>query len=150
MPVRQETKQIEDSDGLVHEYLVIQKPADQGEVLKFEMLSIFGPMIKALKEALTIKDDQGKALEIFGEAISVLFEKNSPADIFNFLQKLVLGIRRDGAVITPINFNEFYTDNMMECYKACMFMLQVNYGNFFKGLKLPDNIGAILQPLKNQ
>lgn len=135
MACRQEKRTITDFNEQPHEYFVIQKPASEGEKLKFKLIAMLGPSIGKLKGLQLSKDNQDAAIEAFGESLSALFEKNDPDAVFAFLQNLVLGISRDGERITAINFDEIYTDNIIEFYKACALVLEVNFANFFKGLK---------------
>lgn len=137
MACRKEKRVLTDAEGKEHEYFVIQKPASEGEKLKFKLIAMLGPAIGNLK-SLNINNkeaDQSNAVEAFGNALSALFEKNSPDQVFTFLQNLVINISRDGERITPANFDTIYTDNTVEFYKACALVLEVNFANFFKGLK---------------
>ena len=141
MSARQEHKTITDNDGNEHKYFVIQKPAMQGEILKFELINLLGPSVGKIKDVT--KEEQG--LQVFGDIIKTIFETTDPDEVVNWLQKLVLNISRDKQRITIENFDEIYTDNMLEFYKACAFVLEVNFGNFFRGL----NLGATLTKMKN-
>lgn len=137
MTARQEHRTITDNNEVEHKYFVIQKPAMQGELLKFELVRMLGPAIGCLKEITTGgKVDKGKALEAFGSAIQSIFTTTDPDATIQWLQKLVINITRDEVRISTTNFDEIYTDNMMEFYKACVFVLEVNFANFFKGVKL--------------
>lgn len=140
MAPRQEKKIIEDQNGGSHEYYCIQKPAMQGEVLKFKIGKILGPCIKELKsvDIKALRQNEGLALEVFGNVLGDLFERNDPEELALFLQKLILGMTRDGERIDINNFDQIYTDNTAEMYKACFFMLSVNFGSFFAGLKLGE------------
>lgn len=142
MPVRKENRAIQDSEDKDHDYYVIQKPAMQGEVLKFELIKLLGPSVGKLRDITQGKKgiNQSKALEVFGDAIKGLFDSTNPKDLTLWLQSLVIGVTRDGDRITLQNFDEIYTDNMMEFYKACAFVLEVNFANFFKGLNLGDTL----------
>lgn len=145
MACRQERKTLKDVDGNEHEYFVIQKPAREGEILKFKLLAMLGPALSNLK-GLSIKDgapDTDQALSSFGGAISALFEKNEPEQVFDFLQALVLNISRDSERVTKESFDRIYTDNSLEFYAACAFVLEVNLGNFLKGLKFDGLLGKL-------
>lgn len=143
MACRQEKRTLLDADGIGHEYFVIQKPASQGEKLKFKLLAMLGPALGQLKGLKVEGQNQDTAIEAFGNAIAYLFEKNNPDQVFAFLQNLVIGISRDGERITESNFDTFYTDNTMEFYKACALVLEVNFSNFLKGLKFDNWLAKV-------
>jgi len=136
MACRQVNRTLLDASETSHEYYVIQKPASEGEKLKFKLIAMLGPALgelKGLKLDATAQDD---IMSSFGKAITALFEKNDPDTVFDFLQGLVIGSTRDGVRIDKTNFDEIYTDNSVEFYKAVALVLEVNFANFFKGLKL--------------
>ena len=147
MALRQEHKTLTDSEGNEHKYFVIQKPARQGELLKFNLIKILAPIIKTVKKLTTDKGkvDPEQALEAFGNAIQSLFTTSDPEVVLDFLQSLVINVTRDEIRISASNFDEMYNDNMMEFYAACLFVLEVNFGNFFKGF----NLGSTLNDVKN-
>lgn len=147
MACRELKRELTDADGNEHTYFVIQKPASQGEKLKFKLLAMLGPTVGQL-QGLAGKDaDPDAALSAFGNALSSLFEKNSPDEVFTFLQNLVIGISRDGVKINSTNFDEIYTDNSVEFYKACALVLECNFANFFKGLKFGEMLATIKAPV---
>ncbi len=140
MGPKQDTKEIADADGNVHKYFVIQKPAVEGEILKFKLVKLLGSSLAKLIPLKDLIDDKStaaetKKIEIFMDTIATLFDSNSPDEVFKFLQSLIFNITRDGQRLSADNFDIVYTNNTLEFYKACMFVLQVNYGDFLKGLK---------------
>ena len=145
MPCRQEKTEIADKDGASHSYFCIQKPAFDGELLKFEIIAMLGPSLKVLRTDV----DKSEAFTIFGNAISEVFKNSEPRKIMTFLRSLILGMTRDGERITEHNFDAFYTDNMIEFYKAVFFMLRVNFENFFHGANLPKLFTTIARNMEN-
>jgi hypothetical protein len=141
---REENRNIEDAHGVSHEYYVRQLPATQGEILKFKLLAMVGPALRNLKIEGDIEKNPDIAMSIFGEVLAALFDKNPPETVFKFLRSIVINAKRDGVVILDTNFDEIYTDNMQEFYKACMLVLEVNFANFFKGWKF----GGLLERAK--
>lgn len=136
MACREEKRTLYDADDAPHEYYVIQRPATEGEKLKFKLVAMLGPSLSQLKGLKMDAKNTDTAMEAFGNALGALFDKNDSDEVFTFLQKLVIGISRDKVRITLQNFDEIYTDNTVEFYKACALVLEVNFSNFFKGLKL--------------
>ncbi|MCH8821331.1 hypothetical protein IID23_02285 [Patescibacteria group bacterium] len=143
MPVKNEKRTIKDSDGKDHEYFCIQMTPSAGEPIKFKLLAMLGPALSSLASAPKNSLDNlsgEKAVEIFGNAITKLFENNDPTEVFKFLQNLIMDITRDEVRINQSNFDDIYGDNIGEFYKALAFVLEVNFGNFLKGSKLLSTI----------
>ena len=139
MGCREETKEI---NG--HEYYCIQWPASKALKKKFRLIQLFGGAFSKLGSLI---DTKGKISE---EAISgfigALFLENSPDDVFDFLKGVVISATRNGQRIDDATFEEFYSDNLMEFYQAVIFVLQVNYSNFFVG-KLGSLMGKVGTPV---
>lgn len=141
MPIKEGKKQLKDLEGNTHNYYVRQLPADQGEILKFKLIKMVGPSLSKLGEVKTIlleksNEAEAKKIELFVGAITELFDRNEPEKVMTLLKHIIFTATRDGERISDSNFDIFYTNNMLEFYQACFFILQINFEDFLKGLKL--------------
>lgn len=111
-------RQIEDSDGNLHEYEVDQFPARLGLQYKKEIADLVGPIFKGNNDA-----EVGAAVS---ELISNLNYKKIEKLIFSLLSQTL----RDGQELNGPNFDKFYAGNYDELFKALEFILEVNYSSF--------------------
>lgn len=130
MPAKIETRNISG-----HEYTVTQLPPSKAMPLKFTIIGALGESVIELASAYQNKKDKEQAqLEAFGKALEKLFEKTSPEKLTQLIQNTIVGTRRDGDVINTSSFDSLFMDDMTEIYLVFMFVLQVNFGDFIKGL----------------
>lgn len=123
MVCKTETKQIEDK-----EYTVIQWPAEKAILMKLKLIKILGP---ALSSLVSNKDNE---IDI-SNTLSILFENSSPEELMSLIKEcLTTGLAIEGKRVTENSFNEvFDTDDIILIYRLFVFVLEVNYSNFFKG-----------------
>ena len=73
-----------------------------------------------------------------------MFDDKDPKEVLSLMKEVVESATCNGQRITVANFNEIYSDNLLEFYKAFAFVLEVNYKNFL-GDKLPNIMETLKQ-----
>ena len=117
-----------------HECSVTQWPADKSILTKFKLVKIFGSSLTSLVSKFKEKQTDQEQAEMLSDSLSVLFQNNSPEEIFTTMKSCVIGVAWDNKRITDSSFNEIFSgDDLMEVYKVFLFVLKVNYSNLFKG-----------------
>ena len=137
MATREETKQIKDSKDVEHKYYVRQMPPTKALPLKFELVKIVGSALPTLLKSKG-KSDEEQATA-FTQAIEAIFCSVSGERLMAIIKMCVETATRDGNRImdsTEFTFDNIYADEYKEMYSAFFFVLEVNYGNFIKGLGL--------------
>lgn len=130
MPAKIETRDI---NG--HNYTVTQLPPSKALPLKFKIVGALGESVIELASAYqNTKNKEQAQLEAFGRALEKLFEKTSPEDLTQLIQNTIIGIHRDDERINSSTFDSLFMDDLTEIYLVFLFVLQVNFGDFIKGL----------------
>jgi len=132
MSCKEETRAIGE-----HNVYCRQWSAEKAIVTKFKIAKIFGASFASLATALTSKNAESEV----GNAISTLFDKNDPKQIYKFIRTIVESATIDSERITDKNFDELFRDDLGLFYKIFGFVLEVNYSDFFGG-KLGKSIKA--------
>ena len=115
-----------------HEYSVTQWSATKALLMKLRMAKVFGSAFTIVASAIS-GDEEANEMEAFANGFSRLFENNDPEDIVALMKDSIVGVARDGTKITNTSFDEHFTGELMDIYKVFIFVIKVNYGNFFKG-----------------
>ena len=125
------------------QYVTTQWSATKQLLNKMKLISVFGNAIFQVVQGLQgtkgdeeVGDKQMGAIE---NAFTTLFEKSSPEQITETIKSILTcgATKRDGKRITPGTFDEIYNDaGMGEMYRACLFVIKANYGDFLKGQKV--------------
>jgi len=137
MATREETKLIKDSKDVEHKYYVRQMPPTKALPLKFELVKIIGSALPTLLKSKG-KSDEEQATA-FTQAVESLFCSVSGERLMTIIKTCIETATRDGNRImdaTEFTFDTIYADEYKEMYAAFFFVLEVNYGNFIKGLGL--------------
>lgn len=124
MSCRTETKEISG-----REYSVRQWSATRSMLMKMKLLESIGP-------ALAVFADSNSAGSIdYSKAISNIFSGSSPEKTVDLIKEcILLNVACDDKKITDSKFEELFGgDDLLNVYKVFAFVLQVNYGGFFKG-----------------
>jgi hypothetical protein len=87
--------------------------------------------------------------DIDGSAMAAGIEKlfanlGDDAAIGAFTEELLQFTRRDGTELTPQHMDLAYAGNLLEMYKALLFVIEVNFGDFFSGLTI-GSLGDLLK-----
>ena len=131
MSCKTETKMIGDK-----EVSATQWPVEKSMLMKLKLVKAFGP---SLTKLISISSDKKSSelsvsADILTDGISILFEHNSPEDLFALIKSCLIGVAVNGRRLTENSINEqFSPDEMMDMYRIFLFVIQVNYQNFFKG-----------------
>lgn len=121
MSCKTETKTINE-----HEYSATQWPAEKAMIIKFKLIKAFGASLSIIADT-----DNSDGIS---NGLNALFNSNSPEEIVALMKSCVVGVARDGKVITETSFDEFFSgDDLMDVYKVFVFVVGVNYANFLKG-----------------
>lgn len=139
MACRIETKVINEN-----EYSVTQWNVEKALEMKFELMRAFGPSLGMLAQNIEGEIES----EFLSKAVSVLFDKTNPKELTELIKRCLLDVGKNGEKITPVRFNEhFGADDLLEMYKVLIFVIQVNYKNFFPG-QLGENLLAKMKTVQ--
>lgn len=148
MSCKTEDKQIGD-----HTFMVTQWPADQALLNKFKLIKLFGPALTTLAPIMSTQKgkgglSEGGEISAFSDALSKLFECNTPEELVTFMKNCIVGAMCDGERITESKFTEIFSgDDLIEVYKVFLFVLKVNYSNLFKGQLAEKLLASIKEKL---
>ncbi len=132
-------------------YTVTQWPAEKALVYKMTLAKVFGPGIATIFGQLNAfsgdsedPDVNAKQTDALAKGLALIFETSSPEEIVHLIKSSIIGTMCDEGRITESKFTELYSgDNLNEVYKVFMFILKVNYGNFFKGQKAEELLAKV-------
>src|SRR5271169_916440 len=137
-------------------YSVTQLPARRALRLKTRLIKIFGPSLTQL--LLTATEPQEKLFEEMNDKEKLHFHSTSSVDKINIqeirkssvvkgiqllsesieekvfedlVMELFQGVRKDGVEIQSGTFDMTFAGKLMEMYQVIMFILEVNYSDFF-------------------
>lgn len=123
-----ETK-IEEIDG--HKYQMTQFPALQAYRIFFHLTKSFGrfgvtilAMIDRGAGFLMELDTQS---EEFKELVDSIIKDFDPEQLPSLMLSVLSNTMRDGKMITEHNFDEFYSGNLIEGFKACYHVINFNF-----------------------
>lgn len=148
MACETETKII---DGI--EYSCTQYSAKKGAIFKLRVMKMFGPSVKKLLPALPTKAKNKKEnstaidqVNILLAAMNALFEKADPEEIIDLIwQMLGTGNTcRDEVKLSEATLDQYFSGNdLSTVYKVFIFVLKVNYADFFKGQRAKEALAAV-------
>lgn len=145
MACKTETKQIGDN-----EFSATQWPAEKALLMKFKLMKVFGASISSLLDSVDLKSssvEDSKLGDSLSSAITAMFANSSPEEASALIKECIVGVAAGDTRITATSFNEIFSgDSLMDMYKVFFFVLQVNYGNLFKGQKVGDLLAKIKSP----
>jgi hypothetical protein len=130
MSINQETREI---DG--DKYFTAQIRPLASVVLGAQVIALLAPGLKNLK-GMSFKDVKSKAKDVdFSQGlalISGLGEKLDGEKLGDLIEKCLVGnVHKNGKAISNI---DMAFDSPVTMIKVLMFMLEINYKNFFSGL----------------
>lgn len=115
-------------------------PAVQGLQAQIKLIKMLGPALKSLKNIGDIEQD----LPI-GEIVGHLVDSLDQVDTMNFIRKLLAyAFINNDNIDSDDAFNQYFTQNYLLLYKIVVFVLEVNYGNFFG----QGGIGTMISKIK--
>ena len=135
-------------------YMTTQWPATKQMIMKLKIAQTFGPSIFKMVGALSTKGGKAEKAKVqmdaAEEALATLFNTSSPEKIVGLIQEILVSsnTKRDGTRLTPNNLDTVYNDaGMMEMYKAALFVIKVNFADFFKGQKAGEILAKVEEKL---
>lgn len=142
MSCKTETKMIGDK-----EVSATQWPVEKSMLMKLKLVKAIGPSLTKLV-SISFDKDSSLSAEILSDGLSILFEQNSPEDLFALIKSCLIGVAINGRRVTENSINEqFSPDDMMDMYRIFLFVLQVNYQNFFKGQLVEEFLAKMKENL---
>lgn len=103
-------------------YMVTQLPARRALRLKAKLVKLFGGLFMASDSLQTV--------------FATLDENQFEALCMEMMQ----GVRKNGVELTPATFDLEFAGDMAGVYKLLLFIIEVNYANFFSmlGIGIPS------------
>lgn len=134
---------IETRDKVINKvnYSVTQFPARTGLRIKTKLLKLLAPSVLSLVGSSENVLDTKLDSAVLGKAVQALSERLDEDVVLNLISELLLSTKRDGKDITEGVFNLAYAGNYGELFKALLFVLEVNYGAFFREMGI-GKLGA--------
>ena len=159
MPREQVTKSITDDYGDVHQYLLIQHPAEEGINLLPVVLRVLGqaggPLLDVLVKAGALKDGEFDVLEAdidgvqAGHALTQLADEFVRAGGADFCKQLLKYTVRDDKDVAAC-FTSAYQGNYGELAQAVWFALDANFGPSLRARLGKGSIGARVASLSKR
>jgi len=119
------------------EYTVTQFPARVGTRLKFKLAKKLLPGLSTTKLNL----DSDVNIQVILSWIGGALDNMDPDEAVNLIMEMLASTRRGthsgqgGVEITPEIFDLEYAGKYLELYKVLAYVLEVNYGDFFGGVR---------------
>lgn len=132
MACKEETRGIGD-----HEYYCRQWSAEKALLMKLRIAKMFGGAFADLAVIITNKDTDSVS-----SVIPKLFDTSEPEQVLVLLKEVAQSATCDGKRIDVKNFNDIFSDNLLDFYRVVGFVLEVNFKSFFGG-KLPGILESV-------
>lgn len=116
-------------------YGVTQWSAEKALIMKFKLIKAFGASVTSFLK--TDIDDTAKITN----ALESLFNSITPEDAVVLIKSCIVNnVRAEGKLLQEVDFNTYFAgDKLINIYKVFIFVIRVNYKNFFNG-----QLGGIL------
>ena len=124
-------------------YTVTQLPARRAIKLKAKLLKLFGPVIAQFFVISDSKDDSQEYKSTFVRAVEKFALDIDPNTIDTLIVEILQGVRKNGMELTQATIDVEFSGDIAGIYKLIMFVLEVNYLNFFQMV----GIGHLFEPL---
>ncbi len=105
-------------------YMVTQLPARRAIRLKAKLIKTFGSFF----------------LSSEGSAIQSMFQSLDENQFESLCMEMIQGVRKNGVELTPGTFDLEFAGDMAALYKLLLFVVEVNFANFFSmiGIGIPS------------
>lgn len=136
--IESKEKSIQDDKGKSHKYQVTQFAAMRGLRMATRLVQLVGP---GVGEAMDLARSGGlaKLMDADIDLSAVVKELVGQLDedkVLNLVTDLLSSTHRDGQDMSQETvFNDAYAANYGELFRALVFVLEVNYGNFLGALR---------------
>jgi hypothetical protein len=126
-------------------YSVTQLPARRAIRLKAKLIKLFGPAL-AQMVLQTTAENESKSKNSLVAAIESLAASLDPAEFENLVVEVLQGSRKNGKELLPQIIDLEFAGDMESLYKLLMFILEVNYANFFTMLGIGSQLQEQINP----
>ena len=144
MAIKEETREINGAN-----YTVQQFAARRGLALKTKLIKLIAPSAFALIGGAKAQGgnliDADIGADVLSKSIKTMLDNlGDSADVERLVFEILSNTRRNNAQIDGLLFDDVYAGNYGELFKAVFFVIEVNYGSFFRdmgigNLQLPDS-----------
>ena len=125
-----------------HEYFVRQLPAKDALTLQFKLVQILGGALASLGVQLKENPSDAEIVKMIGAMLQQVTIGKDPEALMKLLVEIVCGATCDGKRITPggsnsdktYSFNDLFNGDLSSIFEVAVFVIQVNYADFLKGL----------------
>lgn len=141
--IETKTKSINGND-----YSVVQLPARRALNLKMKLLKTFGAGIAALYNAY--ENDPNAADQVLPQAIMLLTANVDDKTFDQFVLDMLPGVRKNGMELTPSVIDAEFAGSLSELMEVLKFVLEANFGDFFREGGIINLLLANLRTNKTQ
>lgn len=127
-------------------YVVTQLPARRAIRLKAKLIKLFGPAL-AQMILQTSSEDESQNKNSLVSAIESLAASLDPVEFENLIVEILQGCRKNGKELLPQIIDLEFAGDMESLYKLLMFILEVNYANFFSMLGIGNQFQDQINPI---
>ncbi len=120
-----------------HEYYCRQWDADKAFLMKFRLTKILGPALAELATAIGSKkkgeDKEKEQVDALSNGMTKLFASAKPEELLGLIKEVVCSCTRDGERFNQSDFALAYQGELREPYMVFLFVIGLNYSDFFGG-----------------
>ena len=134
MAIKEETREINGAN-----YTVQQFAARRGLALKTKLIKLIAPSAFALIGGAKAQGgnliDADIGADVLSKSIKTMLDNlGDSADVERLVFEILSNTRRNNAQIDGLLFDDVYAGNYGELFKAVFFVIEVNYGSFFRDM----------------
>lgn len=134
MAIKEETREINGAT-----YTVQQFVARRGLALKTKLIKLIAPSAFALIGGAKAQGgniiDADIGADVLSKSIKTMLDNlGDSADVERLVFEILSNTRRNNAQIDGLLFDDVYAGNYGELFKAVFFVIEVNYGSFFRDM----------------
>lgn len=136
MPLKKEEVVLLNKAGEESTYIIIQKPASVGEILRLHLAKLLAPLAEELPVLLAkFKDidldlaEEDTRAELLS-LIAKLIQNNDPTSVFQYINQIIQGTKKDGVLIDQGNIDEIFTGEPKLLYSLAAACTKVNFADF--------------------
>jgi len=111
----------------INDYSYTQLPARKSLTLKFTIVSLIGKSL--IKGFSSVGKDEKEQMETFADAMTSIFDKNSPEKIISLIEEIFTPAFRNGE---RVNIDKHFEGGFSEMYSALFWVLKMEYGSFLE------------------
>jgi hypothetical protein len=121
---------------LGQKYLCTQFTARRALKIKTKLFKLLGPSVSSFLGSAKGKDFLNSEInsDLLSKSVLLLIEKLDEDYVIDLILEILSSTRRNGREIDTALFDMEYAGNFNELFKAIVFVLEVNFGDFLRGL----------------